>query len=118
MIDTKGMGTRLRLARKDRGLTVDKASEQIGVNATYFRQIECGKSTPSLPVFVSICELLGVSSDYLLFGELSNNELGVCKELYALWKDAAPSHSKLIGSMLITALRELGIEANQTTEQE
>ena len=55
-MNKKAFGSRLRQARKDRGLTSEKLSELCNINATYLRQIEGGTKIPSLPVFVSLCE--------------------------------------------------------------
>lgn len=41
-MDKKAFGSRLRQARKDRGLTSEKLSELCNINATYLRQIEGG----------------------------------------------------------------------------
>ena len=43
-MDKKAFGSRLRQARKDRGLTSEKLSELCNINATYLRQIEGGPS--------------------------------------------------------------------------
>ena len=42
------LGKRIGTARKDRGLTVQQLAEQLGTNAAYLRQIECGVKTPSV----------------------------------------------------------------------
>ena len=47
-MDKKELGRRVNIARKDRGLTSEKLSELCHINATYLRQIEAGKKSPSL----------------------------------------------------------------------
>jgi len=44
------------------------------VNPTHIRHIECGERTPSLPLFVTICNTLRISPDYLLQDSLDENE--------------------------------------------
>lgn len=69
-MDRKLLGKRINMARKDRGMTSERLSDACHINATYLRQIEGGTKTPSLPVFVSLCEALkGVR--FLLFSGAS-----------------------------------------------
>lgn len=60
------LGKRIGTARKDRGLTAQQLAEQLGTNAAYLRQIECGVKTPSVGLLARICNALQVSPDYLL----------------------------------------------------
>ena len=55
-MDKKLLGRRINAARKDRGWTSEHLSEICNINATYLRQIESGAKTPSLQMFVSLCE--------------------------------------------------------------
>ena len=66
IMEEKGLGRRINMARKDRGFTADRLSELCNINATYLRQIEGGIKVPSLPVFINICNALKISPDYLL----------------------------------------------------
>ena len=66
IMEEKGLGRRINMARKDRGFTADRLSELCNINATYLRQIEGGTKFPSLPVFINICNALKISPDYLL----------------------------------------------------
>ena len=65
------LGKRINMTRKKQGLTSEKLSELCNINATYLRQIEGGTKTPSLPVFVTICQQLQVSPHYLLSDDLA-----------------------------------------------
>lgn len=106
-MDKKAFGSRLRQARKDRGLTSEKLSELCNINATYLRQIEGGTKIPSLPVFVSLCQELKVHPDYLLMDSLPDIGLDLGRELAALQQTATPSQMKVIDAMLCVALRAL-----------
>ena len=66
VMEEKGLGRRINMARKDRGFTADRLSELCNINATYLRQIEGGTKVPSLPVLINICNALKISPDYLL----------------------------------------------------
>ena len=99
-----GLGKRINIARKDRGLTADKLSELCHINATYLRQIEGGKKMPSLAVFIDICNALNISPDYLLQDLLAENEVTDIKELAALWKCTSPGQQKLAAAMIRSVL--------------
>ncbi len=103
-MDEKGLGKRINMARKDRGFTADKLSELCNINATYLRQIEGGTKVPSLPVFVTICNALKVSPDYLLRDMMEDNEVSKIQELEKLWKNASPSQQEIAAAMIQAVL--------------
>lgn len=103
-MDKKLLGRRINLARKDKGLTSEKLSEACNINATYLRQIEAGSRTPSLPIFISICEHLSVSPSYLLADQLNNDEASEMDILFELWRKATPKQIKMITSIIRSAL--------------
>ena len=103
-MEKNGLGKRLNAVRKDKGLTSDKLSEMCNINATYLRQIEGGTKMPSLPVFISICNALKVSPDYLLRDELEENEITAIREIEELWEEVPPSRQALVLEMIRAAL--------------
>ena len=103
-MEKNGLGKRLNAVRKDKGLTSDKLSEMCNINATYLRQIEGGTKMPSLQVFISICNALKVSPDYLLRDELEENEITAIREIEELWEEVPPSRQALVLEMIKAAL--------------
>ena len=73
-MDSKALGKQIGEARRVQGVTSDKLSEMCGVNPTHIRHIESGARTPSLPLFVSICNILRISPDNLLQDSLEEND--------------------------------------------
>lgn len=106
-MDTKALGEQMRRARKDRGLTSDSLSELCSVNSTYIRQLEAGMKTPSLPIFISICNNLRVSPTYLLAAELDGCDSFGIDALFELCKNATPKQLKMISSIVKSALDAL-----------
>ena len=96
-MDKKLLGRRINAARKERGWTSERLSEICNINATYLRQIESGAKTPSLPVFVELCEALTVSPTYLLADSLPG---AASQELDALLKDIRPLVERLPAGVL------------------
>lgn len=106
-MDTKLMGRRINMARKELGLTSEKLSELCGINATYLRQIEAGSQMPSLPMFVLLCQKLRVTPSYLLPDVLPDGEAREMDDLLDLWHRATPTQLRLINAMLQSALAVL-----------
>ncbi len=100
-----GLGRQINLVRKDRGLTAERLSELCNINATYLRQIEGGAKTPSLPVFIDICNALRISPDYLLKDQLSENEVSKIRKIESLW-EAVPPSTQEVALTMIGALLE------------
>ena len=98
------LGQRIRLARKDRGLTSEKLSEACFIDAIYLRQIEAGMKIPSLQVFILLCQALQVSPSYLLIDTIESDDFLELEELGHLLKAAAPSQLHLVTSMVRCAL--------------
>ena len=100
----KSIGKRINIARRDKGFTSEVLAELCNINATYMRQIESGTKLPSLPVFISICQNLAISPSYLLMAALGPNEAQGIAALAKLWQDATPTQTKLVTTMLQSAL--------------
>lgn len=66
----KSFGRRINKIRKEQGITSEALAVICGVNPVFIRQIEGGTRTPSLPVFVRICNALEMSPEYFLQDEL------------------------------------------------
>ena len=94
------LGKQIGTARKDRGLTAQQLAEQLGTNAAYLRQIECGVKTPSVGLLARICNALQVSPDYLLQDLLVENEVNEMRVFGRLWHNTPPSKQKMICTML------------------
>lgn len=99
-MDKVRLGNRVRLARKDAGLTGEKLSEMCNINAAYLRQIECGAKMPSLPLFESLCRQLGVSPSYLLADALPSSGNRDLDALLQLCKNASPQQIDLVAFLL------------------
>ena len=63
------MHTRIRKAREDAGYTREKFAELLDVSVSYMAEVERGRTGVSLKTLKAICNLLGLSADYLIFVE-------------------------------------------------
>lgn len=99
-MDKKLLGRRINAARRERGWTSERLSEICNINATYLRQIESGAKTPSLQMFVSLCEALKVSPTYLLADSLPGAESRDLDALLTLCRTATPTQLNMITAMI------------------
>lgn len=66
------LGKQIRKHRKEKGYTLEKLAEKLDVSTTFIGQIERAKGIPSLETFLKIANVLEVSTDNLLFGNLNS----------------------------------------------
>lgn len=66
------LGKHIRKQRKTKKYTLEQLAEKIDVSTTFIGQIERAKGIPSLETFVKIANVLEISTDSLLFGDLNN----------------------------------------------
>lgn len=57
----------LKAARVNAGLTQTESAKRIGVSVSTIKNWEAGKSFPNQPMIEKICEIYGVSYDYIKF---------------------------------------------------
>ena len=62
------MHTRIRKAREDMGYTREKFAERLDVSVSYLAELERGRTGISVKMLIKVCNVLGLSADYVLFG--------------------------------------------------
>ena len=66
-------GERLRNRRNVLGFTQEFVSDQAGITLRFYQMLERGEKSVSLDTLISLSRALTISTDYLLFGDLSYN---------------------------------------------
>ena len=102
-MDNVILGRNIYRARRDRGLSSDKLSDLCDITPSYLRQVEAGSKTPSLPLFVELCNQLNVSPAYLMNGVVNDSVDQSIEEIAELYRKATPSQLKLVAAMLKAA---------------
>ncbi|WP_275785839.1 cupin domain-containing protein [Pararhizobium gei] len=69
------LGTRLKLARQTRGLTLKALSDEANCSESLLSKIENGKATPSLPMLHRLVKVLGTNIGWMF--EESDGEEGI-----------------------------------------
>ena len=60
----------------DMGYTREKFAEKLDVSVSYLAELERGRTGISVKMLIKVCNVLGLSSDYVLFGnERTEDEL-------------------------------------------
>lgn len=77
---------RIRKLRKERGLSVTKLAEAIGVSCQSLQRYEAGKREPSIQVLIALANFFDVSVDYLV-GRESKNKVIKSYQYYVLDDD-------------------------------
>lgn len=62
------IGRRIQQSREQAGLTQEELAEQIDRSTQFISTIERGLAGPSLETTIKICEVLGVSTEWILRG--------------------------------------------------
>lgn len=63
------MHTRIRKAREDMGYTRERFAEILDVSVSYLAELERGRTGISVKLLTKVCTVLGMSADYVLFGQ-------------------------------------------------
>lgn len=68
------IGKLIAKLRKAKGLTQQELGDKVGVGYRAVSKWETGLTMPDISIINELCEILGITSDELLKGELSNQE--------------------------------------------
>lgn len=69
------MGRRIKLRRKELNTSQTDLAEAIDVSNNHMSNIENAKAKPSMDNFIKLCEILKVTPDYLLLGNIYRNNI-------------------------------------------
>ena len=74
------IGEQIKVAREQSKLTQEQFAERIDVSPQYVSDLERGVVGASIATLKSICTVLGVSSDQILFGSETENRAAAIAE--------------------------------------
>jgi len=84
VLDHKAIGQRIRLRRMEMDLNQDQLAELVGVSTSFIGQIERAEKSATLDTYDRICDVLGLSLDYVARGVMNRCDQQDCR----LYKDA------------------------------
>jgi len=96
MIDYKLIGSRIKNARKNKGITQANLSEILNVSPEYISRLECAATKISLETLCKIAILLDVTPEFLLTGALEEANNYLLSEIAENLKKCSPDKTKVI----------------------
>lgn len=94
------MYMRIRKAREDAGYTREKFAELLDVSVSYLAEVERGRSNVSVKTLIKICNVLGLSADYVLFGENREADALLLEKLHRLDVKYLPLVTDIVNDLL------------------
>jgi transcriptional regulator with XRE-family HTH domain len=73
-MDCSQIKERIRSVRKSKGITQEKMAKSLGISVNSYREIESGKTKLINTKLFKICDILEISPNKLMMGELSREE--------------------------------------------
>lgn len=67
--DLKDIGKRIQQKRKQSGLTQEQLAEKMNVSVQMISNLERGNKAVRIENLVNLCQILSVSTDYILLGK-------------------------------------------------
>ena len=100
------MYTRIRKAREEQGYTREKFAEKLDVSVSYLAELERGRTGISVKMLIKVCNLLGLSADYVLFGSERKEDALRLDAIHRINSKYLPLLDKTIGELLILSRDE------------
>ena len=94
------MHTRIRQAREKMGYTREKFAEKLDVSVSYLAELERGRTGISVKMLIKVCNVLGLSADYVLFGAERDEDALRTDSIHRIDKKYLPLLDKVIGELL------------------
>lgn len=94
------MYARIRKAREDLGYTREKFAELLDVSVSYMAEVERGRTGISVKMLIRICEVLGLSADYVLFGNDREEDALRLNQIHRIDEKYLPLLDSVIAELL------------------
>lgn len=100
------VGYHIKVAREEHKLTHEKLAEAVGISTVYLAEIENKNSIPSFAVLVSICRIVNLSLDDIIFHTSSDSARKITRRLSQCNEKQLHVISSMIEAMLQAELYE------------
>lgn len=94
------MYMRIRKAREDLGYTREKFAEKLDVSVSYLAELERGRTGISVKMLIKVCNVLGLSADYVLFGADRQDDVLRLDAIHRIDEKYLPLLDKVIAELL------------------
>lgn len=103
----KCIGVKVQEARRNKNYTQEFVAEKVDKSIDTIRGIENGRIVGSMATLINICNVLGVTLDYVFYDLLKEKDEILDKELYKSFQDLSTEDKKIINT-LIEEIRKKG----------
>lgn len=107
------MGARIKDKRRSLKYTREMLAEMIEISPQFLANIESGKKGMSFETLKKLCQSLGVSSDYIIFGRTGAEHGGRVHELI---ENTDEKYIPFIEAMLANVLRIIAAAQRESDE--
>ena len=97
------IGQSIREFRKLNNLSQEQLAERVNISTTHMSHIETGNTKLSLPVFVSIANTLGVTTDELLGAKNENTKEDSIKQINLILHQCSLQEIKILTDIVRSA---------------
>lgn len=104
-LDYQKIGQKIRAARLEKGWSQDKLSEKCNISLSFMGHIERGTRIMSMDTFVSLCNELEISADYLLWDIIRPSDPILLNILNSVKTKDAATYSSYV--QIIRAIAEI-----------
>lgn len=94
------MYMRIRKAREEMGYTREKFAEKLEVSVSYLAELERGRTGISVKMLIKVCDVLGLSADYILFGEERSEDALMLDKIHRIDEKYLPLLDGIITNLL------------------
>lgn len=91
---------RIRRAREKLGYTREQFAEKLEVSVSYLAELERGRTGISVKLLTKVCQVLGLSADYVLFGEERDSDALLLDKIHRIDEKYLPLLDKVIAELL------------------
>ena len=96
----KVIGSRIQQARNEKGYTQEFVAEQIDKSIDILRSIENGRSVGSVETLLNICNILGITLDYIFIDLLDKKGEVLDNKLYENFQELTLEQKKLLNVII------------------
>ena len=94
------MYKRIRTAREEMGYTREQFAEKLNVSVSYLAELERGRTGISVKLLTRVCSVLGLSADYVLFGEERTGDGLLLDKIHRIDDRYLPLVEKVVAELL------------------
>ena len=99
------MHNRIRRARELQGYTREQFAEILDVSVSYLAELERGRTGLSVKTLIKVCNVLGLSADYILFGKERSSDEVMLDMIHQLDDRYIPIIQRIMTELLLLNLQ-------------